>query len=122
MIAQQTKNVKSMAQAQALKGAVSDNLKQVTFAAPAFIGKLNASEPALSAAISVAAVNKFSGPIKGNAAVYFFQVTKKYNEAGKFNDAQEEMQLQSLELRAASQFMQDLFIKADVTDNRYLYF
>lgn len=122
MIAQQTKNVKSFSQAQAIKGAVVDNLKQVTFAAPAFIGKLNASEPALSAAISIAAQGKFSGPIKGNAGVYFFQITKKYDEPGKFNDAQEEMQLQSLALRAASQFMQDLFIKADVTDNRYLYF
>lgn len=122
MIALQNKNVKSMAQAQAIKGSVTDNLTQVTFAAPAFVGKLNASEPALSAAISVAAAGKFSGPIKGNAGVYFFQVTKKYNQPGKFNDAQEEMQLQSLELRAASQFMQDLFIKADITDNRYLYF
>lgn len=122
MIAQQTKAIKSMAQANGIKGVVTDNLTQVTFAAPAFVGKLNASEPALSAAISTAAVNKFSGPVKGNAAVYFFQVTKKYNQAGKFNDAQEEMQLQSLELRAASQFMQDLFMKADITDNRYLYF
>ncbi len=122
MIAQKLKSVKSVAQAKSIAGVVMDNLTKVTFSAPAFVTKLNASEPALSAAISAAKAGQFGGPVKGSAAVYIFQVVKKYTDGSKFNDAQEETQLQSLELRAASQFMQDLFIKADVVDNRYLYF
>jgi len=115
--------VNSIAAAQK-KGAKVTNVEQVTFAAPVFVPETGASEPALSGAVAATKAGKFSAaPVKGNAGVYFFQVTGKKNRAdAKFDAKAEEGRLQQRAMQYAGQFMRDLYLNAKVTDNRYLFF
>ena len=105
------------------KGANVTTINQITFAAPAFIPSTGASEPALSGAVAATAKGKFSAhPVKGNAGVYVFQVMNKANRAGKFDEKSEMQKLRQKYMQNAGNFMNELYIKANVVDNRYLFF
>ena len=118
--------VKDITAASKLKGAAPiDTVKHVTFNAPVFISSLGASEPALSGAITKAQKGQFVEGVKGNAAVYAFQVTNEHKIDSKFDDAAKQntqQQIVSQQLRATSRFMQELAHKAKVQDNRYLFY
>ena len=115
--------VNSIAAAQA-KGAKVSTVSQITFAAPAFVQATGSAEPALSGAVAATAVGKFSkNPVKGNAGVYVFQVVKKALRAGsKYNETMAMQQAAQQNMQYLSNFMQDLILKANVVDNRYLFF
>lgn len=117
------KGVASISAAQA-KGAKVSTVNQITFAAPAFVQATGAAEPALSGAVAATAAGKFSkAPVKGNAGVYVFQVVRKGMRAGsKFNEAQQMQQCAQQGMQYIGNFMQDLVLKANVVDNRYLFF
>ena len=116
------KTVKSVADAKA-KGATVAPVNQVTFAAPVFVAATGASEPALSGAIAATAKGKFSKhPVKGNAGVYVFQVTNKTQRPAKYDEKSEMQRLRQREMQMAGNFMNELYIKANVVDNRYLFF
>ena len=117
------KGVNSIVAAQA-KGAKVSTVSQITFAAPAFVQATGSAEPALSGAVAATAVGKFSkNPVKGNAGVYVFQVVKKALRAGsKYNEAMAMQQAAQQNMQYLSNFMQDLILKANVVDNRYLFF
>lgn len=105
------------------KGAKVGELNQITFASPAFVTLTGASEPALSGAVAATAKGKFSShPVKGEGGVYLFQVVSKKMRPGKFNDQEMEQQLKQKAMQYAGNFMQELYIKANVKDNRYLFF
>jgi len=105
------------------KGATVLPIEQITFAAPAFITATGASEPALSGAVAATAKGKMSkSPVKGNAGVYVFQVTNKTTRPGKFDDKSMEQRLRQKYMQYANSFMNELYLKADVKDNRYLFF
>ena len=106
------------------KGARIDSVNQVTFSAPVFVQATGASEPALSGAIAASKQGDFSkAVVKGNGGAYLFKVLKKSNREGvKFDAAQTEQQLQMQATQAARMFMQELYQKAGVVDNRYLFF
>ncbi len=115
-------NVKSVADAKKQKGAVSDTIKHVTFSAPAFVMATSSSEPALSARVSMTAKGQFAGPVKGNAGVFVFQVLDKQKAQEKFDAKTEEGMLTNMAARAASRFINDLYIKAKVVDKHYMFF
>ena len=121
--AAQLAGVKSIADAKA-KGATVDSVRQITFAAPVFVQSAGASEPALSGAVAGAKEGQFSAtPVKGNGAAYVFQVISKMERNGaKFDAAEQSKQLKQQAMQAASRFMNELYLKADVKDNRYLFF
>lgn len=122
MLMAKLEGVKSVAAAKA-KGANVSTVNQVTFAAPVFIPATGASEPALSGAVAATAKGKFcKAPVKGNAGVYVFEVTNKTQRPGKFNAAAEMQKLRQKEMQMAGNFMNELYIKANVVDNRYLFF
>ena len=122
MLMAKLEGVKSVAAAKA-KGANVSTVNQVTFAAPVFIPATGASEPALSGAVAATAMGKFcKAPVKGNAGVYVFEVTNKTQRPGKFNAAAEMQKLRQKEMQMAGNFMNELYIKAKVVDNRYLFF
>lgn len=105
------------------KGAKVGELNQITFASPAFVTLTGASEPALSGAVAATAKGKFSShPVKGEGGVYLFQVVSKKMRPGKFNNQEMEQQLKQKAMQYAGNFMQELYIKANVKDNRYLFF
>ena len=105
-------------------GAVIDTVKQITFAAPVFVQRTGASEPALSGAVAGTEQGKFTPKaIKGNAGVYMFQVlSKKEREGAQFDAKEQEQLLRQQAQQAAGRFMQELYEKANVKDNRYLFF
>ena len=114
--------VTSIEQVKNMANAVSDTIKHITFGAPTFVGVTRASEPTLGAVASKNEVNKVSAPVKGNTAVYVMQVINKENNAEEFNAKNEENSLSMMATRYASSFINDLYEKAKVKDNRYLYF
>lgn len=115
-------NAASFDQYKAMANAVSDSVKHVTFSAPAYIPALRSSEPLVSAYASIAEVNKLSAPIKGNGGVFVLQPYAKEKQNETFNKETEESTLANMHARMASQFISDLYMKADVKDKRYLFF
>ena len=114
--------ISSFDQAKGLANAVNDTIKHITFSAPTYVGITRASEPVLGAVASKSEVNKVSAPVKGNAAVYVMQVINKENNAEEFNTKNEEAALANMSTRFASSFINDLYERANVKDDRYLYF
>ena len=114
---------KSIKDAQAKGGKVA-TVNQVTFAAPVFVQLTGSSEPALSGAVAATKVGQFSAKaVKGNAGVYLFKVASSGSRAGvKFDAKSQEMKLAQRNMQMASNFMQELYIKADIVDNRYLFY
>ena len=106
------------------KGAVVDSVRQITFSAPVFVQATGTSEPALSGAVAAAKAGQFSAaPVKGNGGAFLFKVlNKKQREAAKFDAKQQQAQLKQQAMQAASRFMNELYLKANVVDNRYLFF
>ena len=122
-IKQQLAGVADIAAAKA-KGARIDSVNQITFTAPVFVQATGASEPALAGAVAALKAGDFSkAPVKGNGGVYLFKVLKKSDREGvKFDEQQMENQLQMQATQAARLFIQELYQKAGVVDNRYLFF
>ena len=116
------KSCTSIDQAKAVKNAVSDTIKHVTFSAPAYISLTRGSEPVISAVASKTAINATSAPVKGNAGVYMVQVLSKDNGKEELDVKSEETTLTNMYSRFATQFINDLYQKAKIVDNRYLYF
>ena len=115
-------NATSFDQYKSMANAVSDSVKHVTFAAPAYIPALRSSEPLVGAYASVAELNKLSAPIKGNAGVFVLQMYAKDKLNETFDVKAEEATLENMHARLAGRLMNDLYLKAEVKDTRYLFF
>lgn len=122
MLMAKVKGVNSISAAKA-KGAQISAVNQVTFAAPVFVQSTGMSEPALSGAVAATAKGKFSSAaVKGNGGVYLFQVLEKKMRPVKFNAKEYEQRQRQKMMQYAGNFMQELYINANVKDNRYLFF
>ena len=76
-----------------------------------------------SGAVYATANGKFaSHPVKGNAGVYLFQVVSKKMRPVKFDEKAQEQKCRQKAMQYAGNFMQELYLNADVVDNRYLFF
>lgn len=125
-IMEKMNGVKDLASAGKIAGAVSDTLRNVTFAQTAYVNKFSAPEPALTGSITARKQGEFRSGVKGNAAVYAYQVlaVNKQKDA-KFNKKDEEAQLEQMATYNIFQsgiLIQDLLRKANVKDNRYLFY
>lgn len=118
------KNVKSLADAAALENAKSDTLARVTFSSPVFVSLVPASEPVLSGKAATMEVGEFAGPVKGNGGIYFIQVVEKNQGAQTFDAEQEQKTAVATATRSLStgRLINELFSKAKVVDNRYMFF
>lgn len=122
-IMEEMKKYNSIAQVKGMKDAVSDSVKHVTFSASAYISVTRSSEPVIGAVAAKTAANKVSAPIKGNGGVYMIQVYAKEKGSEKFDAKQEEATLTNMAVRiAGNQLINDLYQKAKVVDQRYLFF
>ncbi|MDY6028202.1 MAG: peptidylprolyl isomerase [Prevotella sp.] len=122
MLMAQVKGVNSISAAKA-KGAQISTVNQITFAAPVFVQATMMRQPALSGAVAATAKGKFSAhAVKGNAGVYLFQVVDKKARPAKYNEKEYEQRQRQKSLQSVGNFMRDLYLKANVTDNRYLFF
>ena len=106
------------------KGARVDSVNQITFSAPVFVQATGSSEPALAGAVASLKQGDFSKSlIKGNGGAYLFRVVKKAQREGATFDAKAvEKSLGQRAQQAAGRFLQELYQKANVVDNRYLFF
>lgn len=100
----------------------SDSVKRVSFGATANIPVTSAREPVISAVVTKMQVGEVSEPIKGQNGVYVIKLTSKSTKAGEFNAESEQARLKAQAQAGTSRFLTDLYEKANVTDNRYLYF
>ena len=121
LLAKKLEGVKAIADAQKA-GAKVDSVKQITFGAPVFVEATGASEPALSGAVSALAQGKLSKVVKGNGGAYLFLIINQKNNEERFDAKAQEQQLRQQAMQAAGRFMQELYQKAGVVDNRYLFF
>jgi peptidyl-prolyl cis-trans isomerase D len=122
-LAEKLAGVKSIADAKA-KGATVDSVRQITFAAPVFVQAAGTSEAALSGAVAAVKAGQFSpAVVKGHGGAYLFQVlSKKQREGAKYDEKQQMQQMQQQATQAAGRFMYELIQKANIKDNRYLFF
>ena len=106
------------------KGARVDSVKQITFSAPVFVQATGSSEPALAGAVAALKQGDFSKAlVKGNGGAYLFRVIKKaQREGANFDEKTVERSLSQRAQQAAGRFLQELYQKANVVDNRYLFF
>ncbi len=116
------KAVKDLNQAKQ-QGATLSDVDQMTFAST-FVQATGAQEPALAGAVSRVKVGSMSkSPVKGNAGVYLFKVkSKSVREGVKFDEKSYEERAKQRTMQMAGNYMQELYRKADVKDNRYLFF
>ena len=121
LLAKKLEGVKAIADAEKA-GAKIDSVNQITFGAPVFVEATGASEPALSGAVSALEKGKLSKVIKGNGGAYIFQIVTQNTHDEKFDAKAQEQQLRQQAMQAAGRFMQELYQKAGVVDNRYLFF
>ena len=114
--------VKSIADAKA-KGAQTTEVTQITFASPSFVSALQAREPALSGAVAATEKGKFrANPVVGNSGVYVFQVKDRRQLDGKFDAKEAQNRTAQTYMQSLRTMMQELYINANVVDNRYLFF
>ena len=114
--------VKSIADVAKMEGAVTDTVKHISFASNAFISKVGSSEPVLSGSVSAAKKGDFKAGLKGNGAVYAYQVLNQTKSDAKFDAKQEKQQAAQMSMRGLSAFTNELYLKADVQDKRYLFY
>ena len=115
-------NAKSLAEAAKVAGAVQDTVSHITFASPVFVQKIASNEPILSGAATVAQKGQFVTGVKGEGAVYAFQVLDKKVLDGKFDQKKEEDQQTATLARSLNGLMQTLARKAKITDDRYKFY
>jgi peptidyl-prolyl cis-trans isomerase D len=119
---EKAKGAKNIADAKKL-GAQIVPVQQVTFSSPAFVAATGASEPALSGAVAGTQNGKFSkAPVKGNGGVYVFNVKNKLSRAMQYNEKEYMQRQAQRQMQMAGNFMQELYLKAKVKDNRYMFF
>ena len=122
MLVEKLNGVKSIAEAKA-KGAKTTEVSQITFASPSFISAIQAREPALSGAVAATEKGKFSAkPVVGNSGVYVFQVKDRKALDGKFDAKEAQNRTAQTYMQSLRSMLQELYINANVVDNRYLFF
>lgn len=112
----------TVASVAALPNASTDTIKHVTFSAPTYIPSISVSELAISAYSSIAKVKETSEPLKGNAAIYVVEAISQEKSSETLDKETEKTSIQNMYTRMASQFVSDLYLKAKVKDQRYLFF
>ena len=119
---EKAKGAKSIADAKK-QGAQVVPVQQVTFSSPAFVAATGAAEPALSGAVAGTQSGKFSkNPVKGNGGVYVFNVKSKVSRAMQYKEKEYMQRQAQRQMQMAGNYMQELYLKADIKDNRYMFF
>lgn len=121
-LVEKIQGMKSVAEVAKVAGAVQDTVSHITFASPVFVQKVASQEPILSGAVSTAQKGQFQTGIRGEGAVYAFQVLDKKALDGKYDQKTEETQQTATLARGINGFMQVLARKAKVEDNRYMFY
>lgn len=116
-------NATTLDQYKSLPGAVSDSIKRVSFSTAAYVAATLSAEPEISAYAATATDNSLSSPLKGNGGVFVLQRYNESKTAETYDEASEMTRLENAKMNIASQqYANDLYLKANVKDERYLFF
>ena len=115
------KNVKSLADAKKLQGAVSDSVTTRAFLESPALQAIGTPEPRLAGAMARTEAGKFTGAVQGASAVYFAQVLSKTPAAdAKFEEKSAMAQSAgAMQQMAMQTLLEGLRTKAKIKDNRY---
>ncbi len=114
-----------------IAGVKSDVIERISFAQPAYVNATSANESVISAAVTKMQPEEVSAPIKGDNGVYVIKLKSINKGKNEFNAESEQAILKSQALRylnfkrefiIGDLLMSDLIKKANIEDNRYLYF
>lgn len=122
ILAEKMAAVKDFAEASKVEGVVVDTLRSVNFTYPVFVSKTGNSEPALSGAVSVSAKGDFKAGVKGNGAIYAYQVLSADTQDAKLDQKTEQGTMVQNALRYINTYQNELYRKANIVDNRYLFY
>ncbi len=122
MLQEKIQNAKSIADITKIEGALTDTVKHVNFASNTFVTRMGSSEPVLSGSVSTAKQGDFKAGVKGNAAVYAYQVLNQNKLGTQFDQKKEEQQATQNTMRALNSYTSELYKNAGVEDKRYLFY
>lgn len=122
MIQEKMAAAKSIAEVAKLPNAKSDTLYNVNFARPVYVNETAVTEPALSGSSANSEKGAFKTAIRGNRAVYAYEVLAADKKEGTLNQQQEQKTLTQNAQRYINNFLGDLYRNAKVEDLRYLFF
>jgi peptidyl-prolyl cis-trans isomerase D len=122
MLQEKMAAAKSIAEASKLEGVVVDTLRGVTFAQAAYIAKTGNMEPALCGSVSATAKDGFKNGVRGNSGVYAYQVLGEEALKANLDLKVEQGILTQTALRSMNSYQTELYRKANVEDNRYLFY
>ncbi len=129
ILAERLKGAKTLAQAKAQKGAISEDVAGVTFAGNVQVAALGIPEASLNGAIARTNAGKTTGWVPGAMAYYFVQVNKRNAGAQKFDQKAMESQVAQMGMSfvisqnfyGQQDFLRDALMSkyAEVQDFRY---
>ncbi len=122
MLQEKFQSIKNIADAAKVEGAVTDTIKHINFTNSAFVTKIASSEPTLSGSVSTAKKGDFKAGVKGNAAVFAYEVLAQNKLAEQFDAKKEKEQATQMNMRALGGFISELYRNANVEDHRYLFY
>ena len=123
VLAKKLEGVKTVADAQKQNARV-DTVRFITFSSPMYVPSTGANEPALNGAVAKVEKGQTSGIVKGNLGAYIFQVLDRQDRQGStFDEKQTMRQLRQQAVQSSfNSLLDDLSEKADIEDNRYMFF
>lgn len=116
------KNLSRFADCKSAASMLTDSVKHISFSNPVYVALTRGSEPVLGAYAADTEKGKLTAPIKGQAGVYMMQVYNQEKNNETFNAEKEEASIKNMNAYRVSRFINDLFLKANVKDSRYLFF
>jgi len=122
ILTNQIKEAKSFDEVKSMTNVVTDSVKHVTFSAPTYVSMTHSSEPVLGGEVMKVGKNRLSTPVKGNGGVFVFQVYNREKTNDTFEPKTEEANMSNMNMRFVSRFINDLYLKSEVKDTRYLFF
>lgn len=105
-----------------VNGVKYDTLKYVTFASPAYVSSTFSSERLVGAAVCNLENGASTAPVKGDGGVWVAKKISADTYSTDYDDATEKSRYQSNAAYVTNMVFNELYSKANVTDNRYKIF
>ncbi len=105
-----------------VNGVKYDTLKYVTFLSPAYVSSTFSSERLVGAAVCNLENGASTAPVKGDGGVWVAKKISADTYSADYDDATEKSRYQSNAAYVTNMVFNELYSKANVTDNRYKIF
>lgn len=123
MLQEKMNGMTTVKEVKTISEAFTDTMRHISFSGMTYVPHVGAMEPAIAGAVSTMKQGDTKMGIRGNGGVYALQILSqnKQNDV-KYDQKAEEQSLTQMLMRSLQSLSQDLYLKADVQDNRYLFY